>query len=63
MSELQKAVKSRSAEINRRAADLVRRGTPPWEAMRLAAQEVDDDATQEATGYRRRRVIPMTVER
>lgn len=63
MSEFQKAVKARNADIDRKAAENVRRGMAPWEAFNAAAQEADDDATEAATGHRPMRVIPMTIRR
>jgi hypothetical protein len=63
MSEFSKAVREREAAIDRRAADLVRGGMAPWEAMREASQTADDDAQEAATGFRPMRVRPMMTSR
>lgn len=40
MSEFRRACEEVDDEIDSRAADLVRRGVPPWEAMERAGRSV-----------------------
>lgn len=63
MSEFNKAVQERRAKIDKIAAENVRRGMEPYEAWNAAANQVDDDAVESATGFRPRRVIPLTFDR
>ena len=46
LTKSQFVAEARAAQINKRAAEKIQRGTPPWTAHAQAAEEVDREARE-----------------